>query len=267
LLFVTALVVSLTEIAAVLFLPLFALRLGDKNRWPARIGLMTGLACQAITTISSPRAHPEGYPLDVSSMIVGWFLNGPAALVYGNAATIIANIQNLGAWPIVAATVPFAVAAGFVAWKGSTPQRTLGLIFLYASTAVWALTQIVNFQEYFDYASFDEERWEMFFLSRYSTVPSMFLLAILPLAALCDKSRFRRPAAAILGAFMVLQTVYFFPQNTSRNDGPDWQNGVRNARIECIQNPSMATASVSIAPENWLKGGLPINCGALRPGP
>jgi hypothetical protein len=74
LLFVTALVVSLTEIAAVLFLPLFALRLGDKNRWPARIGLMTGLACQAITTISSPRAHPEGYPLDVSSMIVGWFL-------------------------------------------------------------------------------------------------------------------------------------------------------------------------------------------------
>ncbi|VXB55561.1 conserved membrane hypothetical protein [Arthrobacter sp. 9AX] len=267
LLFLAALAVSLTEIVAVLFLPLLAFQIRDRTLWPARFGLAAGLTFQAIATVASPRSHPESFPLSFPSVIIGWFLNSPAALVYGNSATIISSIQHHGAWAVVVATAPFAFAVGFVFWKGSRQQKALGILFLYASAGVWIMTQFVNFQEYFDYAAFDAERWKTFFLSRYSTVPSMFVLALLPLGALCGRDPIRWPGVTLLTGFVLLQLVYFFPQNTARNDGPDWQTGVRAARQECTNDPALQNAFVDIAPDDWLKGGLALKCAELRPSP
>jgi hypothetical protein len=265
-LFLVSLLVALTEIVSALFIPLFALRFRDKAMWPARIGLLTGLVFQAVATVSSPRSHPEGYPLNLPSIVIGWFLNSSSAVVYGNSTQIIANIRNYEAWPSVLAAIPFALAAVYICWKGGKEQRLLAALFLLASTAVWGATQVVNFQEYFDYASFDAERWERFFLSRYSTVPSMFLLALLPLAALCDRSKSRRLAPAILSGFLVLQSVYFFPQNTARNEGPEWRVEVAAAREACRNDPALASASVDVAPDQWLAAGLKVDCVLLNGG-
>ncbi|WP_066292685.1 hypothetical protein [Arthrobacter sp. B6] len=263
-LFSAALLGALTEIVTALFIPLFALRFRDKAMWPARSGLVIGLVFQAVATMSNPRSHPEGHPLSFPSMVVGWFLNSSSAVVYGNSTQIIANIQNFAAWPAILAAVPFALAAVLVAWKGTTEQRQLAAVFLLSSIAVWSATQVVNFQEYFDYAAFDDERWEKFFLSRYSTVPSMFVLALLPLAALCDRSKTRHLAAAAFSVFLVLQCIYFFPQNTARNEGPEWRTGVSAAREACRSDPALAAAAVDVAPNQWLAGGLRVECALLR---
>lgn len=263
-LFSAALLTSLTEIVSALFIPLFALRFKDKAMWPARSGLVIGLAFQAVATVSNPRSHPEGYPLSVPSVVMGWFLNSSSAIVYGNSTQIVANIQNFDAWPAILAAVPFALAAVVGFRKGTMDQRLLGAVFLLSSIGVWSATQIVNFQEYFDYAAFDAERWKMFFLSRYSTVPSMFLLALLPWAALCDRSKTRNLATAALSVFLVLQCLYFFPQNTARNDGPAWRTGVGTARDACLREPSLAAAPVHVAPEKWLAQGLMVDCALLR---
>lgn len=265
-LFSTALFGALTEIVCALFIPLFALRLKDRAMWPARSGLIIGLVFQVVATVSDPRSHPEGYPLNISSVVLGWFLNSSSAIAYGNSTQIIANIQNFAAWPAILAAVPFTLAAVIVFRKGTTEQRRLAAVFLLSSIAVWGATQVVNFQEYFDYAAFDAERWEKFFLSRYSTVPSMFILALFPLAALCDRSKSRHLAAAVLSLFFVLQCVYFFPQNTARNDGPEWRTSVGAARDACRSDPSLAVAPVDVAPDQWLAGGLKVDCALLREG-
>lgn len=265
-LFFVTLLVALTEIVSALFIPLFAFRFKEKAMWPARVGLISGLVFQAVATVFNPRSHPEGFPLNLPSIFIGWFLNSSSAIIYGNSTQIIANIRNYGAWPSILAAVPFALAAVYIFWKGTKGQRQLAAVFLLSSTAVWGVTQLVNFQEYFDYASFDPQRWEMFFLSRYSTVPSMFLLALVPLAALCDWSKARHLAPAILSGFLVLQSLYFFPQNTSRNEGPEWRPGVTAAREACHNDPSLAAASVDVAPDQWLAGGLRIDCALLKVG-
>ncbi|MFC8304095.1 hypothetical protein ACFUCV_10475 [Specibacter sp. NPDC057265] len=267
-LFTVALLVSLTEIVAVLFVPMFLWRFKERGLWPARAGLALGLAMQFTTTILHPRSDNYTYPVDLLSVIVGWFVNTSSALLYGGSAQIGVNIQNYGFWPPLIAAWAFAAVWIFILVKGNAQQRILGIVLVLASVAVWGSTLILNFTPYFDYANFTQAQWfSQFFVSRYSTVPSMFLLSLLPLAALCGGLKSRQAAAAALTALVVLQGAYFFPSGSARSGGPDWKQGVEQARTQCVENPSLGSSSVPIAPEGWLKGGLPVSCIVLRPTP
>lgn len=267
LLFFTATLLSMTEIVAVLFVPLIAFRFKDRRLWPARIGLLLGLVAQIVTTMSHPRSPSSTYPLDFGSIIMGWFLNSSSALVYGSSSQISAHIGNYGFWPPLLAALPFAAALAYILVKGDRQKRLLALVLLFGSTGVWGATLVLNFYEYFDYASFDAEQWKSFFLSRYSTVPSMFLLALIPLAALCDTSKRRTISVAILTAFVVLQCVYYFPSSSPRNNGPDWSEGVEVARTACIHDPGTAFQPVGISPANWRGGTVKVPCSLMMPAP
>lgn len=267
LLFFTATLLSMTEIVAVLFAPLIAVRFKDRRLWPARIGLLLGLVAQFVTTMLHPRSPSSPYPLDLGSAFMGWFLNSSSALVYGSSGQISANIRNYGFWPALVAVLPFAAALAYILVKGDRRKRLLAAVLLLGSTGVWGATMVLNFQEYFDYASFDEEQWKSFFLSRYSTVPSMFLLALIPLAALCDTSKRRTISVAIFSAFVVLQCIYFFPASSPRNNGPDWSEGVSTARADCSQNPGTPFQPVGISPAGWRGGVVNVPCSLLLPAP
>ena len=268
LLFCAAILVSLTEIVAVLFIPLFAVRFKDRSLWAAKAGLALGLFFQFVTTVVYPRTDNGSYPIDIWSIVIGWFLNSSSALVYGTSGTIGANVQNYGFWAVLLAAVPFAAAWIFVLAQGTANQLTLGITLVGASVAVWGATMLTNFKEYFHYAAFDSNDWATsFFLSRYSTVPSMFLLALLPLVALCDSSKRQRIAVGAMTALVALQFVYFLPPGTARNNGPDWQDGIEAARVQCIANPLLETSPVTISPVSWLKSGVAVPCGLLRPTP
>ncbi|MDQ0768571.1 hypothetical protein QF031_001320 [Pseudarthrobacter defluvii] len=263
LLFVVSLLVSLTEILSVMFLPLFFYGLRDKSKWFARGGLITGIVCQVATTIAFPRSPSSGYPVNVQSVIEGWFLNSSSALLYGSSFNISNLVRSYGPLPVVFAAVPFFLVFTFIMWKGKSSHRILATIMVAASIGTWAATQVVNPQPFFDYASFTDAEWGGFFLSRYSTVPSMFLLALLPLAAAVLLSFSRAAWSAVLGCFLVLQLVFFFPTVVSRSEGPVWSEGVRAGQEACLKDPGLVASGIQIAPRGWFADKVNISCNRL----
>ncbi|MDQ0677776.1 hypothetical protein QFZ30_001158 [Arthrobacter pascens] len=262
-LFMVAVFVALTEILSLMFIPLFLYRFKDKGHWPARAGLLIGLACQVATTLFFPRSPSSGYQVNPVSVVQGWFLNSSSALVFGDSPSIIENIRNFGALPIVLAALPFLAAFMYILSKGSRQHRLLAVVLVVASVGSWAATQVANPQRFFDYAGFNDAEWQTFFLSRYSTVPSMFLLALLPLAAAATEVRVRTAFAAVLSGFLVLQAVYFFPSWVSRQDGPIWAEGVLVARQACLNEPTVMSQSVPIAPRGWTWDKVEVSCTLL----
>jgi hypothetical protein len=262
-LFLVAAFLALTEILSLMFVPLFLYKFKDKAHWPARAGLSIGLACQVATTLSFPRPPSSGYPVNAASVLQGWFLNSSSALVFGDSATIVQNIRNFGALPIALATLPFLAAFIYIVARGPRQHRLLAAVLLLASFGTWAATQMANPQRFFDYAGFDGAQWQTFFLSRYSTLPSMFLLALLPLAAAATRVRARTAFAAVLSGFLVLQGVYFFPSEVGRQRGPVWTEGVRVARQACLAEPTVTNQSVPIAPRGWIWDEVEVSCTVL----
>lgn len=122
--------------------------------WPARIGLLVGLAAQILTAMSHPRAPSSTYAPDFVPIIVGWFLNSSSALIYGGSSQISANISNYGFWPPLLAAIPFAGARAYILLTGDRQKRLLAIVLLFGSTAVWGATLVLNFYKFFDYASY-----------------------------------------------------------------------------------------------------------------
>lgn len=269
-----ALVIGLTEIQAALFLPLIFFRLRDRNLWWAKAGLAAGTACQLFTLWRFPRfPGGTGETGDLLSVVYGYFLNSAAAIFYGSGSVITDLIQRFGAAPIVLSALPFAAAAVLTVAAGRPLHRMVGAVWLVSSMAVWAAAVIVSPAAYFHYATFESAQdWDEFFLSRYSAVPSMFLLALVPL--LIAVSAERRPASGrlatlvsssgfrggVAGAFLILVTVHFFPLETLGSAGPEWAPQIREARQECAADPALESVRITQAPGNWF---TTIDCADL----
>lgn len=260
-LFAAAALASLTEILTLMFVPLYLFRLLHKRYWPARAGLLLGILCQIVTTISYPRSAPSE-PVNLGSVVEGWFLNSSSAVVFGTSSQISRNIANFGAWPVVLAALPFFLAFIYLLLKGSSQVRLLSVIFVVASVGAWSAAMTFNFSKSFDYSTFDAGQWRDFLLGRYSTVPSMFLLALLPLLAASVEKVSRPAMAGVLAAMVVLQCLYFFPSTAFRQEGPVWADGVEKARQACGADPTLVELPVGIAPGTWK---VHIRCDQLLP--
>lgn len=266
LLFFAAAVTSLTEIQTALFLPLFLVKGKNRNYWPARAGLLTGIVAQLTTTLLFPRSDTYHYKLDWMSVPAGYVLNSSGALVYGTTEQIRRLAADFGPFPFVLSLALFVAAFIIVVRHGSPLHRLLSLVLVAGSVASWSAAQILNPAPYFDYARFTTADWgTTFFLSRYTTAPSIFLLALLPLAAAAltlgkTAATGVRPAYALLGIFLALQLAYFFPSVTSRMNGPEWAAGVSTAKAQCLADPGRSTAPVGIAPKGWKGDPVQVPC-------
>ncbi|MHA7171271.1 hypothetical protein ACX801_24280 [Arthrobacter bambusae] len=261
LLFVVAALASLTEILTVMFVPLFLYRFKDKALLPARLGLLVGITCQIITTLSYPRSAPFA-PVNVASVAEGWFLNSSSAVIFGTSRQISRNILNFGVLPVVLAALPFFLAFLYLLLKGSMRIRVAALSFVAASVGVWTAAAVFNFSDTFDYSEFGVTQWGAFLLGRYSTVPSMFLLALVPLLAVLWEKTSPKATTGVLAAFLVLQCLYFFPSSAFRQEGPLWATGVATARVACIADPGMTEYPIGTAPGAWK---VQVHCNDLRP--
>ncbi|TDT82521.1 hypothetical protein DFO47_102452 [Arthrobacter sp. AG258] len=262
-LLVASLVVALTEILALMFVPLFLYRWRDKSKWYAAVGLVVGLACQIFVTLTNPRSPSSGYPVNAFSVFEGWFLNSSSALFFGDSATVTSRIHAFGPLPIVFAAFPFIMLLAYIMWKGSSAHRFLAGTMFVASIGTWAATQVVNPQPFFDYAAFNAADWNGFFISRYSTAPSMFLLALFPLASAVLLTNSRAKASLLIGSFLALQLVFFFPTVVSRTNGPVWSEEVNAGKQACSANPTFETSGIQIAPRGWFADKVHIGCKEL----
>lgn len=256
-----ALLCSLTEILTLMFVPLFFYRLRDRSLWPARVGLLVGLVCQIVTTLSYPRTAPFE-PANFLSVAEGWFLNTSSAVVFGTSAQIGFLILNFGSLPVVLAAVPFFLVFVYLLVKGSSQVRFLALTFVAASAGIWCAATVLNFSAAFDYSTFHASEWHDFLLGRYSTIPSMFLLALLPLWAAGLEKVSAVAVSAVLAGTLVLQLLYFFPSASFRHGGPLWAPGVTAARDACLADPTKIDHSVGTAPGAWK---VQVSCEDLRP--
>jgi hypothetical protein len=217
--------------------------------------------CQIVTTLSYPRTAPFE-PANFLSVVEGWFLNTSSAVVFGTSAQISFLILNFDILPVILAAVPFFLVFVYLLVKGSGQVRLLALTFVGASTGIWCAATVLNFSEAFDYSTFDADQWHDFLLGRYSTVPSMFLLALLPLLAAGLEKVSAVAVSAVVAGMMVLQLLYFFPSSAFRHGGPLWATGVSAARDACRADPTKFEHPVGTAPGAWK---VQVPCVDLRP--
>lgn len=259
-LFAVAALASLTEILTLMFVPLFFYRFRHRFLWPARAGLLLGIFCQVITTLTYPRSAPFE-PANLLSIFVGWFLNSSSAVVFGTSNQIALLILNFGMMPILLAALPFFAAFLFLILRSTVANRIIALATVAASVGVWAAAVLFNFSKEFNYSEFEAAQWHGFLLGRYSVAPSMFLLVLLPLLAIALEKTSGRAATAVMATFTLLQCLYFFPSFSFRQDGPVWAPGVAVARAACSADPAMTAYAVGTAPGNWK---VDVPCAILR---
>ncbi|MGK3958917.1 hypothetical protein ACLKOZ_22305 [Arthrobacter sp. R4] len=264
LLFAVAGLSAITEVISVVFLPLVLFRVRNKAYWPARAGFLAGAACQIFTALTFPRSEQKGEFIDLGSVLIGWFVNITGVVVYGASRNMGLNILNFGWAPVVVASVPIVALVAYLLTKASQQNRLVALVFLAASLGIWTACLVANPGGEFHYSQLTDTEWAQFTLSRYSAVPSMFILALVPLLAesLGTKSV---PAAAAVGAVLaVLLAVSYFPTQVAREAGPSWSDGVQAAKQACEGAADSETRPVHVAPEGWAVEGVPIMCARLR---
>ncbi|MBT2515320.1 hypothetical protein [Arthrobacter sp. ISL-30] len=258
-LFTAASLTSLTEIISIVFVPLFFFRWKDRAYWPARIGLAIGLACQVSATLSYPRSGVGSDPIDPLSVIYGWFINTAGPIAYGNPQHITQQIINFGAAPIVIVSIVMAVVVAAVIILGTRRDRRLAGLFIAASAVVWAACVVVTPTKYFDYAHFSSDDWkELFTFSRYSVVPTMFVLGVVPiLASAVKRVSPKAPFAVLIGFALMLMTMYF-PAWTVRDSGPVWADNVMIGKTQCATG-GIEYFVVPTSP-SFYGGNVPIPC-------
>lgn len=261
-----ALLIALSEIQAALFLPLVLWQLKNRRLWPAKAAFVGGITCQLTSLWMFPRAREGmGQDWDVLSVVSGYFLNSSAAIIFGSSSSIVSRIQDFGALPIVLSAAPFAIVIILLARLTKGVQGLIGFTWLLSSFGVWAAAVVINPAPYFHYSEYNSAAdWAGFFLSRYSTVPSMFLMALIPLlvasvagpkpaiSLLAKVVQHRRSQAGLLGAFLVLQTVHFFPVDAAGSTGPIWSEGVKVAELACLADPTLKDAQIAQSPGGWV---------------
>ncbi|MFB9714654.1 hypothetical protein [Arthrobacter methylotrophus] len=257
---VAALLVGLTEIQAAVFVPLFAYRLRDARLWGPRLALLAGVGAQVFTTLAYPRENPAAPPVNWLSVVYGWFVDGPSAVMFGTAGQISRVVVRFGWVPVALAAALFLAASAVILVRGRIREKVAAGAFLGGSLVIACAAVALNFRPFLDYAAFDDAGWNALHLGRYAVAPSMFLLALLPLLGEVLGGSAR---PALLGILAVLMVVYFFPVAVGREFGPIWTDHLEQARAACRTPGAEPEQIVPIAPTDWPIKGVKVPCRIL----
>lgn len=255
--------VSLTEIIAIVFLPLMLFRFKNKAYWYARLGLLGGLGCQLYTTLTYPRPSGSDYDVNPVSLLLGWAINTAGPIFYGNARTVLQLVLTYGNIPLLLAALVLAGIIVLAFSLGSPHERLMVALFTSASAIVYTACVIANRSIFFDYAIFDNKDWlEYFSFTRYSVVPTMFTLAIVPALALTLKRKISGSQPLVLTAFFLLLTTMYFIPGTNRDGGPLWAEQVNQARSVC-DSDQHSTVVLKVSP-HFYDGDMVLTCDVLK---
>lgn len=241
-----ALLGALTEIQAVLLLPLLLLFPSRERRvWIVRAGLLAGVVVQLVVTLGWPRAQNTNPGVDPLSMAYGYLINAvmPLGVSQGQLGHVLAAsgpAVGIGVLAVILAAV------WYVAARGTRAQRRLVLAALGGSVLLYLASVEANPNSFYDYAHLTSAEQQTVWLARYGVVPSMLLALFLPVAATVALTR--RPvqsrsawwivSAAGLSAVLILTQLA--PQWTRRSNGPEWQPQIAAAAAQCRRDDDLA---------------------------
>jgi hypothetical protein len=272
---VVALIAATSEIQLALFLPLLLWDRTSRRRMPVRAGFAVGIALQLIATTLAPRGPSTAHPISIASVGYGYLINGVMTIWLPSSTAIGRVLTAAGPWGAFLFLVPFVAAAAWGIRHGSRLQRTLIITLVSSSIVIYAAAVTVSPGTFYDYAAMSQHELAHPWIARYGVVPSMFLLAIVPIAvsarparavAISAISRRQRPhfalqsaAATLLIAVMLLQ---FMPSTTRRANGPDFSRQVIVAQQACSDSEPSAAVRLAGAPStHW---SFQISCARLE---
>lgn len=259
---VIGLIGALTEIQMALFLPLVIWRFRDRSRWPIRFGILSGVLVQVVVTILAPRTPRLTPRPGLDSILDGYSINVPLALVGDLGRTAGDFLSRSGIPLFCVLTVPVLIV-GIILWKGSNRDRVLASSLFVGSLASWSAGFYLNAGP----VLFQDGGILAVGPFRYGIVSSMFLLALVPcLGAVLWKGTTGSKSMAILSiAITVVALVsQFSPPYTHRDAGPVWRQSVAETRSACSTLPLSYTQRILIAPMGTRAGwAVSLTCNDL----
>jgi hypothetical protein len=128
----------------------------------------------------------------------------------------------------------------------------------------FAAALVLNFHPWLAFSGYSATELAKFGPLRYAVVPSMFLIAMVAVAA--DRLA-RRPAlwgsvaaALLLLGLGALVLVHAGPGPTGRSGGPRWSTEVDGAEQQCAAGAT--TVTIPISPQGWQ---VAVACQTLDP--
>ncbi|WP_353828821.1 hypothetical protein [Agromyces sp. SYSU T0242] len=249
------LVAALTEIQMLLFLPLLAWRVRDRNRWIVGAGVVIGSILQVAAFLLSPRTAGTGAVPPLLSTVQGYLYQAPMGATFPSRQWKALWVLELGWWGAALVAIPFLLALGWVLWRGLTVERLAGAALAVGSVVTWSAAYMLNTTPDFFYSIVPVELAVDIHLPRYGVVPALYLLAIVVLAASVAwrAGVLRRTAVVVLaGVLVVTIASALVPQPSPRGEGPEWADGVGAARTACATSEDPGLATIAIAPEGWV---------------
>ncbi|MEO7015401.1 MAG: hypothetical protein ABI130_07755 [Leifsonia sp.] len=249
---IVAMLASLTEIQALVLLPLLLIRPRERMRWIVRGGALLGLTVQVIATLLTPRAHNGNAPVPLLSVGYGWLINAvtPLGVPQVWIGPVVAWVGPAVAVAILLCLTPAVV---YTLVRGTVLQRWAAASLVIGSVALYALDVETNPNSFYDYATMSHAQLLTVWLTRYGVVPSMMLAATVPLAVSAVISRRRDLGAvpeggverslafAACAVLAVLLLGQVGPQATRRSSGPEWSPQVSAAAVSCVdESPASA---------------------------
>ncbi len=260
-----------TEIQTVFLLPIVAIRWRVRGASVLRVALILGIVLQLIATVVSPR-HRSG---------VGE--NSPASIAFGYLINAVVPIwvQQPGIGPLAAAGgfwlcallfLPFAGLLAFILWRGTPLQRLTGAAAMLLSFVVYAGSIWETPELRYEYFELSTSSLATLAPLRYGVLPSMLLLALIPLAlvvfrdsVLSAGNRRTLSARVLVGAlavgFVASVAVHLPLQYSLRDDGPQWRPEVVAAARACTGQPGDHTVSLAES-LHWV---VHVPCARLDP--
>lgn len=257
-LIVTTLATATTEIITGIFLPLAIWEIVKRRNYAAPAALILGICLQFLATVANPR-YAEAPRLDSTdplSVIYGFVLQAVGSIWETDADTTALNVVTFGAFAVA---IPGIVIFGLLAYilvYGRAKWKVTALYAFAAAVSCWAAATILNPSPELDFANFSKEEWlSRFTFFRYAAAPSMFLLALVPLACavaeergLLARSRARYLAPVLLAVFL---STSYFQATPARQTGPEWTEGVEAATAQCSADPALVEAVIAVTPAPW----------------
>lgn len=261
---VVVLVCFLTEVQAVVALPILVLRLiWDRSRgvFLLLFAAIVGAVPQLVTWLNAPRPafHAPHGPISIADVVVGW---GATALLPVWSGDTVRNAESLaahGTGILFLALLPFAFAVVIVMVLGRRQERVTLAALLLVSAAAFGGSLLVNPLTIFQFARFDGDDWLNAQVDiRYGAAAAIFALASFPLAASVIVERWRRRASRAsrivastlllaVGAAVALQ---WGAVPTDRLAAEPWEAQYREAVTACSAEPA-AERTFGVAPGKW----------------
>jgi hypothetical protein len=248
------LVVALTEIQAVYFVPLLLVGLRDRRRLPMTAGLLAGVVVQVVLSVTTERPSDEGTPT-LLDLVQGYGLHVFLQQAYPATNGVGEPLVEQG-WPLVwLVAAPFLVVlAALLATTRGRDGRLATLAVLIGATAPYVVAMVLNFRSFLAFGDFDLATLAVFSPLRYAVVPAMFVLGAAVVVAdrgLSRATRLSRVAAGGLLAGVVALGVWHVDAGpTKRTGGPGWAASVERAERQCREG-GVEVVEIRTAPDSW----------------